>query len=216
MISRIHLSIILLLASLICGILLIIDGVAVSISWLRYLSIVTGILLLLLAAFDIWLWRLPFLQGWFVERPDISGTWRATIRSTWPSTDKMIEPVEGYMAIRQTFSLLSLRLMTDESASELLAAEIIHSPDNTFRVAGVYRNEPKLLVRHRSPIHHGALLLQIVGAPATAFNGYYWTDRKTAGELKLTDRRKKIFYDFETAKQMFNTGHHQHATEPEG
>lgn len=207
MISRVHLSTILLFAALIWGVLLIIGGVAVSISWLRPLSTVTGIVLLVLIAFDMRLWRLSFLRGWFVKRPDIHGTWRAVLRSDWiDSTGKATDPIEGYLVARQTFSSLSLRLMTRESESELLAAEIICSSDNTFRIAGIYRNEPKISFQDRSRTHYGAILLQILGTPPATLRGHYWTDRGSKGEIELTDHRKKIFYDFQTARQSFDSG----------
>jgi len=41
------------------------------------------------------------------------------------------------MAIAQTFSRLSLRLMTDESQSELLGGEILRSDDGKYRTVGV-------------------------------------------------------------------------------
>ena len=201
MISKTHLSTILLLAAIIWGILLVVaSGVAVSISWLKYLSTVTGILMFLLGAFDLWLWRLPVLQGWFVKRPNIRGTWRATLRSTWvdPSTGQGI--IEGFMVIRQTYSSLSLRLLTSESSSELIGAEINTFPDGTIRIAGVYRNEPRQLLRRRSPIHYGAILLDIEGRPFTCLRGHYWTDRNTAGEIELNNRIHEIVHDYETAK----------------
>ena len=68
MMDRLHLSTILLVASVIWGVLLVLDGVVVSIGWLHHLSIVTGVVLLLLAAFDVFLWRLPVLHPWSVKR----------------------------------------------------------------------------------------------------------------------------------------------------
>ena len=205
MISRTHLSTILLLAAIIWGILLVVvGGVAVSITWLRYLSTVTGILLFLLGTFDLWLWRFPVLQGWFVKRPNIRGTWRATLRSTWvdPSSGESIEQIEGFMVIRQTFSSLSLRLLTSESSSELIGAEINRFSDGTMRIAGIYRNEPRQLLRQRSPIHYGAILLDIEGRPPTCLRGHYWTDRNTAGEIELNSRIREILHDYETAKSV--------------
>lgn len=206
MISRIHLSTILLFAALIWGILLVvISGVAVSISWIRYLSTVTGALLFLLSVFNVWLWRLPILQGWFVKRPNIHGTWHTIVHSDWidPSTGKAIEPIECYMAIRQTYSSLSMRLMTSESASELIGSEIISFWDGTFCIAGIYRNEPKQLIRDGSPTHNGAILLQVIGRPPTGLKGHYWTDRNTSGEIELISRRSKIYHDFEMANNAF-------------
>ncbi len=203
MISKTHLSTILLFAAIIWGGLLVVaSGVAVSISWLKPLSTVTGILLFLLGTFDLWLWRLSILQGWFVKRPIIRGTWRAILRSTWidPATGQGLEPIEGFMVIRQTYSSLSLRLLTSESSSELIGANINISSDGTMRIAGVYRNEPRQLLRQSSPIHYGAILLDIVGRPATCWRGHYWTDRNTCGEIELNNRRNKIFHNYETAR----------------
>jgi len=204
MISKIHLSTILLVTSLIWGILLIISGVSVSIEWIRYFSIVTGILLLIISGFNTWLWRLPILQGWFVKRPDINGTWQTTIQSDWidPSLGETIGPVKGYTVIRQTYSSLSLRLMTKESSSELIGSEIVAHKDDTFRVAGIYRNDPIQLIKIRSPIHNGAILLQVIGKPVTSLKGHYWTDRNTSGEIELIGRRSQIYSDFASA----NTG----------
>ena len=107
------------------------------------------------------------------------------------------------MVIRQTYSSISLRLLTDESSSELIGAEIITLSDGTIRMAGVYRNEPRQLLRERSPIHNGAILLEIIGRPVTRLKGHYWTDRNTAGEIELNNRRNQIFHDYETAKRYF-------------
>ena len=89
---------------------------------LKPLSTVTTIVVFATLAFDLWLWKIPLLHGWFVKRPVIDGTWKVEIRSNWknPATGARIGPVEGYMVIRQTFSTLSLRLLTEESSSELV------------------------------------------------------------------------------------------------
>jgi len=207
MMTRLHLSVILAAAALIWGALLVLEGVAIPAHWIRPLSSVTGIMVLLLICFDVFLWKLPFLQGWFVKRPLIFGTWRVVIRSNWndPSTGRAVKPIEGYMVIRQTFSSLSLRLYTKESCSELLGVEINGARDGMFRLVGVYRNEPLLSARERSSIHHGALLLQVIGFPSTALKGSYWTDRNTAGEIELSARHKETFDDFESARAAFAT-----------
>ena len=205
MLSQIQLSAVVFIAAVIWGILLVIDGVAVSLTWLRPLSTVSGALVLVLGAFDWWLWQLPILHGWFVKRPNLNGTWSGVIRSNWvdPSTGKTTDPIESYMVIRQTFSSLSLRLLTQESFSELLGAEILRNSDDGFRVSGIYRSEPRQAVRYKSPIHHGAFLIQVVGTPATGFKGHYWTDRNTAGEMEFVDHRSQLVVDFESATRLF-------------
>jgi hypothetical protein len=171
-------------------------------TWLGPLSTATTIVLLIVLTFDLWLWKLPLLHSWFVKRPVIDGTWKVEIRSTWidPATREAIPPIEGYMVIRQTFSTLSLRLLTQESSSELVGTEIVCSADGLYCISGVYRNEPRFLVRERSPIHYGAVWLKIVEEPSKEIIGHYWTDRETGGEMTLTHRRKKKFQTFATAQ----------------
>ena len=56
---------------------------AVKSAWLQPLSTVTTIVLYAVMAFDLWLWKIPFLHNWFVKRSVIDGTWRIEIRSNW-------------------------------------------------------------------------------------------------------------------------------------
>lgn len=204
MLSRLHLSVILLLAAGIWGTMLIVDGVAVSGTWFHPFSTVVGVLLLLLVAFDLWAWRLRFLQGWFVPRPDVRGTWRVELRSDWkgPTTNEVVAPIAAYLVVRQTFSTLSLRMLTSESSSELVAAEISKATDGTYRLAGVYRNEPRLSVRDRSPIHYGAIVLDVQGEPVKDLVGYYWTDRSTRGELRSFGRHASLASSFGEARAL--------------
>ncbi|MBE0614866.1 MAG: hypothetical protein IH604_14445 [Burkholderiales bacterium] len=173
---------------------------------LRHLSLVITIVLYVVMAFDLWVWKLPFLRGWFVKRPVIDGTWKVEIRSLWkdPATGAGIPPVEGYMVVRQTFSTLSMRLLTAESHSELVGTEIVFSMDGLYCVSGVYRNEPRLQVREKSPMHYGAVWLRVVGEPTQKITGHYWTDRQTIGEMDLTDRHVGRFQDFESAKAHYD------------
>jgi len=204
-IERLHLSAIILAAALIWGALLVLEGIHLSPAWFRPFSAVVGALALVLAAFDLWLWRLRILQGWLVKRPRLSGTWRAEIRSNWitPETGVGIPPIAAFMVIRQTFSTLSLCLVTNESRSELLGAEIVRGTDGTYRVFGVYRNEPRFAVRERSAIHYGGLELRVAGSPPERIEGHYWTDRDTAGELLLSDQRQAYAHDFASAGRLY-------------
>lgn len=205
MISRLHLTpIVFLIGSVWLG-LLVIDGVAVELVWLKHLSTVVPVALVVLASFDRWLWKLPWLNGWFANRPVLCGTWRVELRSEWvnPETGAKPGPIICYMAVRQTFSSLSMRLMTPESTSELVAERILVAADGVARVVGVYTNEPKLSLRERSPIHYGSLLLDVHGHPPMALEGSYWTDRESRGTMRLTDRRTHVFATYEEAHKLF-------------
>lgn len=204
MLSRLHLSAILLVASAIWGGLLLYQGVAIGGSWFHPFSGVVGALVLLLAAFDLWAWRLRILRGWFVPRPDLRGTWRVELQSGWkdPATDKVIGPIVAYLVVRQTFSWLSIRMLTAESASELVAAEINKASDGTYRLAAVYRNEPKLSVRDRSPIHYGAIVLDVQVDPVKELAGCYWTDRNSRGELRTLAKHDWLAGSFKEAQEL--------------
>lgn len=204
MLSRLHLSAILLVAAALWGGMLILEGVVVSGAWLRPFSTVVGVLLLLLVAFDLWAWRLRVLHGWFVLRPDIRGTWRVELRSEWkdPATGQPVGPISAYLVVRQTFSTLSVRMITGESASEQVAGEIGKAADGTYRLAAVYRNEPKLSVRERSQIHYGALVLELHGDPVSELAGYYWTDRNSRGEIKTLARHDAVVASYQEGQRL--------------
>lgn len=205
MLSRLQLSVILLVAAALWGTMLLFDGVAVDRSWYSPFSKVVTILLLMLVAFDLWAWRLRFLQGWFVLRPDLRGTWRVELQSDWknPETDQIISPMVAYLVVCQTFSKLSVRLLTAESASELLSSEITKSLDGNYRLVAVYRNEPNLAVRNRSPIHYGAIILDVHSNAAAGLSGHYWTDRNSRGEIRTLARNLSIAGSFRDAQRMF-------------
>jgi len=193
-------------AMTIWAIALLLSGQKPSLDLLRPLSTVTSAVVLLSIAFELWLWKLPFLHGWLVKRPVIEGTWRAELRSNWKdATGAAISPLEGYVVIRQTFLNLSLRLLTKESSSHLVGTEIVCSADGLYCVSGVYRNEPRYRDRGHSGIHYGAVWLEVIDKPAQMLQGHYWTDRNTAGEMRLTERLTNKFQDFESAKAHYAT-----------
>lgn len=206
MISRLHLTPIVLLVGAAWLVLLIIDGVAVELRWLRHVTTVVPILLVFLGVFDNWLWKAPWLNGWFTNRPVLCGTWEVALQTEWvdPNTGTTPGPITCYIAVRQTFSTLSMRLMTPESASWLIAHNIVRSNDGMFQVAGVYMNKPNLPLRgERSEIHYGAFLLDVQGQPPTALEGHYWTDRQTRGTMRFTRRKARSSATYEEARGAF-------------
>jgi hypothetical protein len=172
---------------------------------MRPLSTVTAIVIIVAVLFDLWLWKLSLLKGWLVRRPVISGTWKVELRSNWKDpTGGAIPPTEGYMVIHQSLSKLSLRLLTNESSSELIGSEIICSIDGIYFISGVYRNEPRYELRDKSTIHFGAIWLQVVNEHPGKMHGHYWTDRNTAGEIELFNCQRKRFQTFQAAKDHFD------------
>jgi hypothetical protein len=132
----------------------------------------------------------------------LRGTWKGQLVSTWvdPVTNQGRGEIEAYLVIRQTYFTIDVRLLTAESGSVTLSANIVDDGQGVHTLAVLYRNTPRALLRHRSPIGHGGMLLYVRGTPAYRLDGEYWTDRNTKGELTFTARTHEQLHDFEHAK----------------
>lgn len=155
-----------------------------------------------------WLFDNHLWKNWpcrkFAKLPDLNGTWRVELHSTYtdPSTGQQSPPTEGYAAIRQSFSALSIRLMTEQSESFLVASSIERQSDGTNYVYGVYQSDPSIIFRGRvSEIHYGSFKYKVIGNPALEMAGHYWTDRNTNGSIKLEDRVATYFDSYASARR---------------
>ena len=206
MLSRLQISMFIGLALFFWVGLLWVRGVPLSWEYLWPYGLVVSILVLIAAIFERWGWAWRFLHGWFVKRPDIRGSWRVDLDSEWvdPSTEEEVVPITCYMVVRQTLTTLSMRMMTADSSSWLVAHKIVKENDGVFLVTGVYTNTPKL--RHRgksSEIHYGAFLLKVLGDPPKSLEGEYWTDRNSRGSMRLSNKNTVIFSTYEEAHDGF-------------
>lgn len=177
-----------------------------TVEFLKPFSIVVGAISLIAAISNKYAWSWRIFKNWYVKRPDLRGSWQVELKSNWvnPETNEGIPPIIAYAIIRQTLTSLSVRLMTRESRSKLIAHSIEHEEDGLFRLAAIYRNEPKIeLQGDRSEIHHGSFSLEIHGSPVSIIEGHYWTDRGTKGSMKFTNRKKKLFDTYEQASSNY-------------
>jgi hypothetical protein len=180
-------------------------GQEIQLGLYKPIATATTLLGIFLMVFDLWLWKWKYIQDWLVKKPVIEGTWQGVLKSNWkPSDGSTLAPIEAYVVIRQTFSTLSIRLLTAESSSALVGSEIVCAPDGMHCASGVYRNEPRIEVRPRSPIHYGAIWLEIVTSPTKMLRGHYWTDRNTSGQIDLSRQQSEKFQDFNSAKAHFD------------
>jgi hypothetical protein len=195
--NRFAVTIVTLFAASLWALVLAHNGWVIPPSFFAPLSAVVTATVVVLAAFNSWIWRWPVVRS-LVKRPDLRGTWRGTIRS---SSDAA--PIEVFMVIRQTFSTLHLRLLSAESQSFSLTANVVEEAPGQDAVTWVFRNEPRLLVRSRSSIHHGGGLLRASGS---SLAGHYWTDRSTSGEVKLELLTRTAVNDYDAAMRLGATG----------
>lgn len=136
--------------------------------------------------FTTWAWRWPIFAGWLIPFPDLSGTWRGTIASTWvnPETGTTPPPIEAMLVIRQRFDSISCTLFTSESESQSNAAALQLEDGSDRKVLSYnYTNDPRVSVRGRSERHAGAAILKLATQPTMRLTGEYWTSRKTTGEM---------------------------------
>lgn len=167
-----------------------------------YAATSLGVLLLL---WERWLWSWWVFRRWLSNRPDLRGTWKGELRSNWvdPATNQKKGPIEVYLAIRQTNSTIDVRLFSSESSSVSLSGNILADNAGVNTLAITYENTPQILMRERSRISHGGMLLSIRGDGLPhQLDGEYWTDRSTIGQLKFTSRAKRISHDFDQASKV--------------
>ena len=115
--TRLHITVLYLLAVAVWWLALWRQGVsALEPLYFTPFGLVVTVSMVALAIFNrhAWAWRI--FRPWFVDRPDLRGTWRVTLVSNWVSTEPgaSLTKVEGYMVVRQTFSSLTMRLLTPE------------------------------------------------------------------------------------------------------
>ncbi len=206
MLTRLHISSFIGLTIAVWLLALWIQGMPVlSADFVRPFSTVVGTITLVITAFNKYLWSWRIFKGWYVKRPDLRGTWKVELKSSWvnPETGNIIAPIYGYAVIRQSLTTLSVRLMTKESRSVLVAHSIDQQEDeDLFKLVGVYRNEPKIELQGvRSEIHHGSFALEIHGSPVYELQGHYWTDRGTKGGMSLSNRVTKLYDTYEQAEK---------------
>jgi hypothetical protein len=202
-----YISVLVFIGALVLGTALLAQGTPVPQGFFSSLSPVVTALMLMLSAFDLWIWRWPLINR-FVKRPDISGTWQAHLRSSWidPGTQQTAATITSAMVIHQTYTTINVRLLTAESASQQLGASLARTEDGRYQLSGVYRNEPKVTVRDRSRMHFGAFLLDVGDSARQSLEGEYWTDRGTCGEMSARKRVRKKLTTFDEAIAALSAG----------
>ncbi|SOD55121.1 hypothetical protein [Pseudoxanthomonas wuyuanensis] len=207
--NRTQISAVVILAVGIWALILLATGVPVTLAHFGPFTAVVSILTGVAVAMEYLLWRLPIIQKFVYDRPDIRGTWKVTIQSEWKVDGERIAPISAYAAVTQTGSKLEIHLLTPESESCLLAHSIKSSTcASRFDITIAYANTPNVSLRGvRSERHVGAAVISTHGPkkykPA-ALEADYWTDRKTVGHMEFSDRTDEIFSRFVDAKAYFD------------
>jgi hypothetical protein len=170
-------------------ILLYVTGTGLVINWEAVKKIPDAVTVYVILAFVFtkWMWRWRVFRGWLIPYPDLEGTWRGKITSTWKNVaGERLAPIPVVLVIRQTFSSVSCTVFTQESESFSTAAQMtVDEESGTIHLSYNYTNRPKATIRERSAIHDGAARLRVVGGPQLRLRGEFWTSRCTAGDVDV-------------------------------
>lgn len=176
---------------------------ALNLEPLKYLSVAIFFATALFTLWDMWLWRLAWLQKIPGVPLCVRGTWKGTLESSWIDTSgQTIASKEAFLVVRQTPTLVHVTLLTSESKSESSLAGVTKT-EGLSVLHYLFFNKPKMRHEEVSRMHHGSTTLDISGKPARRLTGRYWTDRDTKGELDFRSLSGKIADDFEEAASFF-------------
>jgi hypothetical protein len=181
-----------------------------------WLSDLLAIVLALISAFERWAWRWRPLHPHIVGTPDVRGTWRGMLSSSWidPATESARPPKVVYLAIRQTLTTVWVRLLTNESASDQMVGSVKKdAASEDWLLSYNYRNTPKLPLRKTSPEHRGGTFLTIYGEPPARIEGEYWTSRDTKGTLAMDARVEAVAQSYVDAEALTYATPVEHAAQ---
>src|SRR5262245_47479711 len=88
------------------------QGGRLDLGWLKFFSAAVMAATIVLALWDLWLWRVPVVQRIPSVPRSIRGTWKGTLTSFWvdPTTKKRPAPKTVYLVVKQTATLVSVKL----------------------------------------------------------------------------------------------------------
>lgn len=154
--------------------------------------------------FDRWGWR-QFGIRHLHNRPVLRGTWHGELASSWvdPATGEQIDPdPDVFLVIRQRFWSVSARLLTNESTSSSLFAELAAGEDGVCQLLYVYVNHPQAAVEHRSKAHYGAVVLTAPRNSRDGLEGQYFTGRKTTGDMRFRTHHRQLVESYVAGKEL--------------
>ncbi len=173
---------------------------------LRILSIVVTIDLVFYLLFVSFLWKFRIFKNWLVRFPNLDGTWKGEIRTTWtdPETGERPGPISAILTIKQSFLNISCIMRTAEMSSRSLTSEFVLDKENQIeKLVYTYDSDPIQTVKERNPQHCGTMSFNIVkGQGKNKLEGGYWTDRKTTGTIKMDFWTKKKINSYPTEMGM--------------
>ncbi len=144
---------------------------------------VFGFYMLLLEAWDRWLWcMLP--QRNFLCIPRLDGIYRGILKSSF---DQFQKEYEVTITIHQDGRSIRARLETGQSHSDSSFALLDVYRTGERALTYLYRNEPNPDAPDTMHIHYGVCSLQFSGSLPETLSGHYWSgrDRNNHGLIEV-------------------------------
>jgi hypothetical protein len=151
--------------------------------------------ILLIGLFSAYLWKWRIFKGWLVPFPNLNGTWKGFIQTTWldPQTNERPTPIPVIVTIKQSFFNTSCIMRTAEMTSRSIVSNFVLDKENQLkRLVYTYDSNPMQTVKERSPQHCGTMVFDIIEKPKMKLAGEYWTGRKTTGHIEVTFWKKEL------------------------
>ena len=112
----------------------------------------------------------------FEKTPKLYGKYEAQLVSTYDKKKRKMK-----FEIKQDLLSTRVYIKTKESQSESITSSLRKKQDS-WQLIYTYENIPNSKERNHSEIHFGTCTLNIVNNQIK--NGFYYTDRKTTGDIK--------------------------------
>jgi hypothetical protein len=186
-------AVILLAAGLMFGLSLF-TGDSIDQDGLRWLGGVTSAVILAVLAFDLWLWRVPGIRQIceLAGHPTIRGTWRGQLEYERDG-DGTPGSTEIYLAVRQTFSAVSLRCYFPKTRAESwsLTASLVRN-DHRHDLHYIYQQQAPAPDRDRNRPTQGACELAVAGRPVRELVGSYYAERGGSGRITAVEHSPEV------------------------
>jgi hypothetical protein len=184
--------------------LIAVRGAKLDLSLLSSLGLVLAVVGFLMGGFERLVWRAPILYSVFrFGPPVIHGTWKGEVRSV--GDDRAFEV---FLAVTQSLSRVSVRMLMENGCSETLASRWGRSDDHRPTVYYLWRRFPAGEDSGDSPgyIRHGAGLIEVCGERNFRLRGPYWTDQRRSGDLSFKWHRRRVCDSYDEAIELFEEG----------
>lgn len=194
------------LYSIVLIVLSILSGDSIDTNILKWVSGATSFLVSLWFLYDRWIWKWPLLNKfahYYFQVPVIHGTWKGKLYYE-SDKDGKNGNVDIFVCIDQTLTSIHVRSFFEKpSESNSITAKIVKGYQNKLQLYYLYKSEAPHGKRDENRPHDGAVVLNIIGEPVRELSGSYFTDRKGAGQVRLTQHSKKTSETIEEAKELF-------------